>query len=281
MTGPTSRFQDLDSVTGADLRSVTFATSRARGRGYDEQQVASYVANCAAVVDRLRDQLARQADHIGQLQERIDRDSTSNEVAHAISVLTSAQQTADHTVAEADGYSARVMSEARDLYEDARRNAAVLEQETEDKARAVYEDAVSRAAAIEQETIAKIEQLELTSMSAQKELDAQTAYLRTLRDATRTQMEAFLEGLLDRVAEEYGRAHPLAAAEASSRNTLPRGRRANRLPARQTGATGKSGSPTIRLAGLPERRRAPNGAIPLPRSQSTEQSASMDEMLSD
>ncbi|MEP6560976.1 MAG: DivIVA domain-containing protein [Nakamurella sp.] len=281
MTGPTSGFQDLDTVTGADLRSVTFATSRARGRGYDEQQVASYVANCAAVVDRLRDHLARQAAHIGQLQGRIDRDSRSNEVAHAISVLTTAQQTADRTVSEADGYSARVMSEARDLYEDARRNAGVLEQETEDKSRAVYEDAVSRATAIEKETIAKIEQLELTSMSAQKELDSQTAYLRTLRDATRTQMEAFLEGLLDRVAEEYGRAHPLAAAEASNRNGQPRGRRVNRLPARQSGGPGKPSSPTVRIAGLPERRRSANGAIPLPRAQPADQSAPFGEQLSD
>ena len=273
MTGPTSRFQNLDAVTGTDLRSITFATSKARGRGYDEQQVGSFVANTAAVVDRLRDHLARQAAEINQLRARIDRDSNSNEVAHAISVLTTAQQTADRTVAEADGYSSRVMSEARDLYEDARRNAAVLEQEAEDKARAVYEDASSRAAAIERETIAKIEQLELTSMSAQKELDAQTAYLRTLRDATRTQMEAFLEGLLDRVAEEYGRAHPMAAAEANNRTAQPRNRRAGRLPARATGAVGKPSGPSLRLAGMQERRRlaSPNGAIPLPQAQPSDQ----------
>ena len=43
MTGPTSRFHNLDAVTGTDLLSVTFATSRARGRGYDEQQVGSGV----------------------------------------------------------------------------------------------------------------------------------------------------------------------------------------------------------------------------------------------
>jgi DivIVA domain-containing protein len=273
MTGPTSQFQNLDAVTGTDLRSVTFATSRARGRGYDEQQVGSFVANTAAVVDRLRDHLARQAAEINQLRERIDRDSTSNEVAHAISVLTSAQQTADRTVAEADGYSARVMSEARDLYEDARRNAAVLEQEAEDKARAVYDDATSRAEAIERETVVKIEQLELTSMSAQKELDAQTAYLRTLRDATRTQMEAFLEGLLDRVAEEYGRAHPMAAAEAANRSAQPRSRRTGRQPARANGVAGKPSSPSLRLAGMQERRRlaSSNGAIPLPQGQSADQ----------
>jgi len=272
MTGPTSGFHNLDAVTGTDLRSVTFGTSRARGRGYDEQQVGSFVANTAAVVDRLRDHLARQAAEINQLRERIDRDSRSNEVAHAISVLTTAQQTADRTVAEADGYSARVMAEARDLYEDARRNAAVLEQEAEDKARAVYEDASSRAEAIERETMTKIQQLELTSMSAQKELDVQTAYLRTLRDATRTQMETFLEGLLDHVAEEYGRAHPMAAAEATNRTGQPRGRRTSRLPARVNGSSAKPSGPTLRVAGMPERRRlaASNGAIPLPEAQSSE-----------
>jgi hypothetical protein len=50
----------------------------------------------------------------------------------------------------------------------------------------------------------------------QDDLDRQTAYLRTLRDATRTQMQKFLEGMLFHVAEEYGRAHPVAAQAAEA-----------------------------------------------------------------
>ena len=188
-------------------------------------------------------------------------------MSHAISVLTSAQQTADRTVAQADDYSARVMSEARDLFEDARRNSATLEQETEEKARHVYEDALSRAATLERETKDKLAELTLSAKTAQQELDTQTAYLRTLRDASRTQIEAFLEGLLDHVAEEYGRAHPLAA-EAANNSSPRRVRRPNRTPARTPSA--------LRVAGQPDRRRQ-NGfadapGIPAPRSAMPQES---------
>jgi hypothetical protein len=161
-----------------------------------------------------------------------------------------AQQTADKTVSQADGYSAKVMSEARDLYEDARRNAATLEQETEAKARHVYEVALGRAEALEQETTEKLAQLTLSAVTAQKELDAQTAYLRTLRDSSRAQIEAFLEGLLDHVTEAYGQAHPMAAEAAIS--TTPRA-------VRRSAKTGKSGASrtagaTPRVAGVGTRR---------------------------
>jgi len=152
---------------------------------------------------------------IARLRDRIDRDSRTAEVQQAVTVLTSAQITADATVAHADEYSARVMTEAQELYEETRRNAAILDQETQDKAKAVYEDAVLRVEAIERENEGRLAQLALATAVAQQEIDGQTGYLRTLRDATRTQLEVFLEGLLDHLAEEYGRAHPFAANAAN------------------------------------------------------------------
>jgi BMFP domain-containing protein YqiC len=224
---------------------------------------------CATLVDQLRSELHdRDATIIGlqvqidALQERIDRDSRSNEVKHAISVLTTAQQTADKTVEQADAYSAKVMSEARDLYEDARRNAATLEQETEDKARHVYEDALGRVAALERESADKVAQLTLSAATAQKELESQTAYLRTLRDSTRVQMESFLEGLLDHLSEAYGRAHPLAA-EAASESSPRRIRRNSRVTGR-SGTSAAKGSSVPKVAGVGARRIA--DAIPSPRA---------------
>ena len=228
MTDSAASLPNLDAVTGADIQKVTFASSKAFGHGYEQHGVDSFLSRCAAVVDHLRNQLRQQQDEIAGLRERIERDSRSNEVQHAISVLSQAQQTADKTVAQADDYSARVMSEARDLYENARRNAATLEQETEDKAKGVYDDALARAATLEREAQDHVAQLTLTAATAQTELDSQTAYLRTLRDATRTQLEVFLEGLLDHVAGEYGRAHPMAA-EAANQATPQRVRESNRL----------------------------------------------------
>lgn len=266
MTDSTSGLRNLDEVTGADLQTVTFATSKGFGRGYDQHEVDSFVVRCAQLVDRLRARMdevvAGYQTQVTELQERIDRDSRSNEVAQAMSVLITAQQTADKTVAQADGYSAKVMAEARELYEDTRKNAATLEQETEDKARHVYEEALSRAEAIEREAAERVERMNLNSESVQAELDQQTAYLRTLRDTSRIQIQTFLEGLLDHVAEEYGRAHPIAAEAATAATS------ANRK-AKRAGRSGKTvgkGAPaksTIKVAGLtPVRRGNLGGALP-------------------
>ncbi|MGS0686113.1 DivIVA domain-containing protein [Nakamurella sp. GG22] len=260
MTENTGADVDLDALTGADLRTATFAMSTAFGRGYDQHEVDSFVTRCAAAVDQLRGRLRAATQQIEDLQAQVERSGRSRDVSNAMNVLTTAQRTADKTIAEADGYSTTVMAEARDLYEDARRNAAILEQETEDKARSVYQDAVARSEALERETEQRLADLTMSAVTAQQELDAQTAYLRTLRDATRTQMEAFLEGLLDRVAEEYGKANPLAVEAARDvprkprRSTRPGGTKGstkvNGRPAPQLGRT--SGS-TARVAGQPGR----------------------------
>jgi hypothetical protein len=223
-----------------DLPPVHFATSKAFARGYDSHAVDQYVAHCASVVDDLNRQLAHAHSEMEKMRARIDRDSRSHEVQQAVSVLTNAQVTADSTIAEADAFSARVMSEAKKVYEDARRDAAILEQETERKARAVYEDALRRTEALEGEAQRRIESLTLDANMAQQRLDGQTAYLRTLRDATRTQMEAFLEGMLNHLSDEYGRAHPIAAKAAAIPSTpasRPRPRRmatGDMIPASRT-----------------------------------------------
>lgn len=239
MTENTDAEVDLDAVTGADLRTTTFAMSTAFGRGYDQHEVDAFVTNCAAAVDHLRGRLRAATRQIEDLQAQVERTGRGREVANAMTVLTTAQRTADRTIADADAYSTTVMAEARELYEDARRNAAILEQETEDKARSVCQDAVARSEALERETELRLADLTMSAVTAQQDLDAQTAYLRTLRDATRTQMEAFLEGLLDRVAEEYGRAHPLAVEAARDDTRKPRaGTKANGTRASSTSANG-------------------------------------------
>ena len=280
MTDATNNFRDADAVTGSDLQNVTFASSKVLGRGYDHVEVEAFVKRCADLVDRMRSQLRdRDATILGlqvqvdTLQERVDRDSRSNEVSHAINVLTLAQQTADKTVAQADGYSAKVMAEARDLYEDARRNAATLEQETEAKARHVYEEALGRAESLERESNEKVAQLTLSAATAQQELESQTAYLRTLRDTTRTQMEAFLESLLDHVTEAYGQAHPMAAEAASA--TTPRNiRRSNRIAGRTNGSN-KATASTLRIAGVGTRRISEQ--IPSPKSAPLGENWDLDE----
>jgi DivIVA domain-containing protein len=268
MTENTGANVDLDAVTGADLRTATFAMSTAFGRGYDQHEVDSFVTRCAAAVDHLRGRLRAATQQVEDLQAQVERSGRSRDVANAMNVLTTAQRTADKTIAEADDYSTTVMAQARDLYEDARRNAAILEQETEDKARSVYQDAVARSEALERETEQRLTELTMSAVTAQQELDAQTAYLRTLRDATRTQMEAFLEGLLDRVAEEYGKAHPLAVEAArdvprkprrGTKGTVAKSAVAKGVGSKVNGRTtpqiGRSAGSAARVAGQPGRTR--------------------------
>lgn len=219
-----------EGITGDQLNDVTFSTAKGFARGgYDAQEVDTFLRRSATAVDRLNDrltateqQLQAATAEIQQLRDRIDKDSLTNHVQQAVSVLTTAQITADSTVAQADQYSARVMAEARDLYDDARRNSAILEQETEEKARAVFDDALHRVTDLEREGNERLAQITMTTAVAQQELDGQTVYLRTLRDATRVQMVTFLEGLLDHVSAEYGRANPMAAdrAKATAKATL-------------------------------------------------------------
>jgi len=212
-----------EAFTGATLVTTTFPTTRGLSRaGYDTHEVDAFLVRSAAAVDGLisrmnaaERQLADSQAEIARLRDRIDRDSRTEEVQQAVSILTSAQITADGTVANADEYSARVMTEAQQLYEDTRRNAAILEQETQDKAKAVYEDAVLRVEAFERENEGRLAQLTVDTAVAQQEVDEQTTYLRTLRDAARVQLEVFREGLLDHLAEEYGRANPVAANAAN------------------------------------------------------------------
>ncbi|HEY5879864.1 MAG TPA: DivIVA domain-containing protein [Nakamurella sp.] len=273
MTDSTSGLRNLDAVTGADLQSITFATSKGFGRGYDQHEVDSFVVRCAQAVDRLRARIdevtARHESQVAELQERIERDSRSNEVAQAMSVLITAQQTADKTVAQADEYSAKVMAEARELYEDTRKNAATLEQETEDKARHVYEEALSRAETIEREATEQVAQLTLTAHTAQQELDQQTTYLRTLRDTSRVQIQSFLEGLLDHVADEYGKAHPIAAeAATAAASSARKAKRAGRTGAKSAVKGAAAGKSTIKVAGLaPVRRGGPATATAFPTQQ--------------
>ena len=100
----------------------------------------------------------------------------------------------------------------------------------------------ARVAAVERENADRLAQLTLTTATVQQQLDDQTAYLRALRDATRTQMETFLEGLLDHLTEEYGRAHPMAAQAVAPTptSTARRSRRPDRPPRRPTSVAGRT-----------------------------------------
>jgi cell division septum initiation protein DivIVA len=149
-------------------------------------------------LEQLTRRLRDQEQEVATLKRRIMEPDNQDRVLQSVDVLTKAQMTADSTVANANAYSGRVMAEARSLYDDARRRAAEMVDEAHRQATAAADVAAS----------------------THGELERQTAYLRTLRDVTRIQMEKFLGGLLDHVAAEYGKALPGAAEAAAQQSAL-------------------------------------------------------------
>jgi len=193
---PSLAHASIESLVATEFPATKY------GRGYDRRAVRDFIEEIAGVVGALRDRLQAAEAEIERLQKRVIEGPRGEEVIQAVSVISNAQRTADSIIAEANSYSARVMSEANAAYDDARRRGAELEQDAEETVR----------------------RLTLTSKVHQEELDKQTAYLRTLRDATRTQIQMFLEGMLFHVADEYGRAHPIAAQAAEKDRMDPAAR---------------------------------------------------------
>ena len=249
MTEAVARTGSNGEVSADDVRAVRF--SKVIGRGYEQSEVDAFVDKCAAWIDWFSQQLKSAQHKIDDLEQN----DGGARVQQAVQVLTNAQQTADTTVRQADQYSLRVMSEAKQLYQEARARVAALEQEAADKAGNLVEQAAGKATQTELESAglaesvaltaqqqaaatlrdaqSKAEQLmtsarrqsaeldeengirlELISQAAtvrQAELEEQTAYLQSLRDTSRAQMQTFLERLLNQLSDEYGRLDPVAA----------------------------------------------------------------------
>jgi len=191
MTSSASRIED-GRLTLSDLQTVRFHEGKGFGPGYDEAEVDAFIARCASELQRL----TRRVDELeAQASSSALKGPTDGYIAtQSATILSAAQQTADSTVKNADEYSARVMAEARAMYDDARRKST---QMLEDAYR-VSAEAIDQANA------------------RHEEIERQTVYLRALRDSTKVQVETFLSGLLDHVTSEYGRALP-AAVEAVQR----------------------------------------------------------------
>jgi cell division septum initiation protein DivIVA len=124
----------------------------------------------------------------------------------AVRILSSAQQTADNYVAEAEEFSRQVTSEARSEYEEltrqARENAGAIIQAAQEAAAKVSGGAAG---------------VDPAGQHSVEELQEQVAYLKAFGQATRTQLRSYLEALLNTVETEWGRADPAALPPAPPR----------------------------------------------------------------
>jgi DivIVA domain-containing protein len=184
-------------LTPERVRTVAFRPTRLGRRGLDEAEVRSF---CAWVSDGLR----RLLNDNSMLQEEVLRlrgrvlggtgqHGVQPEDAHiqAVHLLSTAQQTADRCVADAQEYSRELAEEARMRRDEIVREAKVRASMILDEAHTSASQAADRIP----------DTSDLPHASERQELQAEIAYLRTFSDVYRTHLRAYTESLTRSIEE--------------------------------------------------------------------------------
>jgi DivIVA domain-containing protein len=232
-------------LTPADVQNARFTRASMLRPGYVDSEVDGVMSRLAKELARLIAEKAQLRDQVRALEAQIEGAPVQVPPSEqAVRIIAAAQQTADSYVAEAEEFSRQMTAEAKSEYEElvrqARENAGAIIQAAQEAAGRITAGAPAAAGA-EQKTY--------------EELQEQVAYLKALGQATRTQLRAYLEALLEDVEREWGRADPHALPQAPVRTPAQRaGDDADELPAtfyanraveggRTEGAGGDAGEP--------------------------------------
>jgi DivIVA domain-containing protein len=206
-------------LTPADLQNLRFTRGSAFRPGYVDTEVDRVMSRVAEEIARHISEKAALRVQVRALQAQLD--GTPAPVApseQALRILSSAQQTADNYVAEAEEFSRQMTSEARAQYEEqvrlARENAGAILQAAQEAAAKISLDAPAGDG---------------TPSRSIEELEEQVAYLKAFGQACRVQLRSYLEALLTDIETEWGQADPAL---------LPRER--TRPPAQRNGVEGGS-----------------------------------------
>jgi len=229
-------------MTATAIRALRFPTAKGFGRGYDSAEVDQAMARCAEAVQWLSHALVGAQDTVAELQARLERESSDAVIEHAVNVLTTAQETADKILAQADQQRDRIDKERQEVMAQAHDAARMLQRDSQRRAQQVTDTATRRVAALAQE----IDRLTLSADTAQQEIDRDAARLAAAHEASRAQFDEAVDGILSRVAEQYGRANPLAAEAALAR------RRTGATASRTVGAARSRRG--LKIAGRPADR---------------------------
>lgn len=198
-------------LTPADLYNVRFTRASMLRPGYVDTEVDRVLSRVAEELGRLYAEKAALRDQVRSLQAQVDGvvipEAPSDQ---AVRILSSAQQTADTYVAEAEEFSRQMTAEARSQYEELTREARETAGAILQAAHEAAGKAGPSAAAAPQGTERSME-----------ELQEQVAYLKAFGQACRVQLRSYLEALLSDVENEWGRADP-AALPAPARPPVPR-----------------------------------------------------------
>jgi len=200
-------------LTPADLQNVRFTRASMLRPGYVDTEVDRVLSRVAEELGRLYAEKAALRDQVRSLQAQVDGvvipEAPSEQ---AVRILSSAQQTADNYVAEAEEFSRQVTHDARVEYEE-------MTREARETAGAILQAAHEAAATIGPATSAAPGD---EGGRTVEELQDQIAYLRTFGQSVRVQLRSYLEALIGDVEAEWGRADPNALPAEALRPPEPR-----------------------------------------------------------
>jgi DivIVA domain-containing protein len=192
-------------LTPADLQNVRFTRGSMMRPGYVDTEVDRVLSRVAEELGRLYAEKAALRDQVRSLQAQVDGvvipEAPSEQ---AVRILSSAQQTADNYVAEAEEFSRQVTHDARVEYEE-------LTREARETAGAILQAAQEAAAKIGPAAASPGDERNLA------QLEEQVAYLKAFGQACRTQLRAYLEALLTDVETEWGNADPALLPQQATR----------------------------------------------------------------
>src|SRR5215218_11471938 len=184
----------------ADLQNLRFTRASMLRPGYVDTEVDRVMSRVAEELARHYAEKAALRDEVRALRAAVE--GAPVHVApseQAVRILSTAQQTADAYVAEAEEFSRQMTSEARATYEEevgqARENAGAIIQAAQEAAARIAGGAAGVGG---------------TGQRSAEELQEQVAYLKAFGQAVRVQLRSYLEALISDVETEWGRADPAA-----------------------------------------------------------------------
>ncbi|TFV77368.1 DivIVA domain-containing protein [Blastococcus sp. CT_GayMR19] len=213
-SAPNEPGNDDRGLNPADLHELRFTRASMLRPGYVDTEVDRVMSRVAEELARHIAEKAQLRDEVRALRAHVE--GTPVPVApseQAVRILSSAQQTADAYVAEAEEFSRQMTSEARAVYEEevrqARENAGAIIQAAQEAAAKMT---VGMAGAD-------------AGARSMEELEEQVAYLKAFGQACRVQLRSYLEALLSDVEKEWGRADPALLPQQPARAPAQRSSR--------------------------------------------------------
>jgi DivIVA domain-containing protein len=222
---------DAGRLSPADVHNVRFSSGSMLHPGYSVAEVDRFLSRTAQEIARLYAEKAELRDHVHALSAQAEHAIAEPPSDQAVRLLSTAQQTADEYVAEAEDFSRQMAVDARTRHEEQLRHAretagAIIQAAQEAATRMVAQGGGEPSAGSE-------------STATKEQLEEQVAYLKAFAQACRVQLRSYLEALLTDVEKEWGNADPRALPEApvvrtpaqrSAPPEQPGGRRKNPTP---------------------------------------------------